>query len=235
MPVPNVILVEDDSALRESLMDCFDPSGLQAIAAGTAMQFYRLLASQSCDIVVLDIGLPDEDGLSILRFLREERPEIGVIVMTARSTAADRISGLQTGADLYLVKPVEFAELEAAIRNLSRRLGTQARPENGARHPGNVWLFQQQNLRLIAPNNTAVALTNQECRLFNVLARTGDTAIPRGDLLEALGYPQTDAGHRSLNAALVRLRAKVTEATGLALPIQTLRGLGYVARNLLRE
>lgn len=235
MATPNVILVEDDDVLRESLMDCFDPSGLRAVAAGTAMQFYRLLASQPCDIVVLDIGLPDEDGLSVLRFLREERPEIGVIILTARSTAADRVSGRQTGADLYLVKPVEFAELEAAIRNLSRRLSAHAYPESGAQQAGNVWLFRQQNLRLIAPNGASVDLTNQECRLFNAMARAGETAIPRRDLLKALGYPETDAGDRSLNAALVRLRAKVTEATGLALPIQTVRGLGYVARNLLHE
>jgi len=95
--------------------------------------------------------------------------------------------------------------------------------------------FQQQYLRLIAPNDASVARINQECRLFNVMARAGETANPRNDLLEALGYPKTDVGHRSLNAALLRLRAKVTEATGLALPIQTVRGLGYVARNLLRE
>lgn len=235
MSAPKVILVEDDKALRESLMDCFDPSGLQAAAAGTAMQFYRLLASQPCDIVVLDIGLPDEDGLSVLRFLREERPEIGVIILTARSTTADRISGMQGGADLYLVKPVEFAELEAAIRNLARRLGTQLPPEGGAQQPGNMWVFQQENFRLTAPNDISVALTTQECRLFNAMAQAGETAIPRSALLEALGYPETESGDRSLNAALVRLRAKVSEATGLALPIQTVRGMGYVARNLLRK
>ncbi|QYO77640.1 response regulator transcription factor [Devosia salina] len=235
MLAPNVILVEDDDALRESLMDCFDPSGLNAVSAGTAMQFYRLLASRPCDVVVLDIGLPDEDGLSILRFLHEQRPEIGVIIMTARGTVADRISGLQTGADLYLVKPVEFEELEAAIRNLSRRLSTQTAPDTGLPPAGKLWLFQNQNLRLIAPDNTPVPLTNLECRLLNVMARAGDSAISRADLLEALGYSETDAGHRGLNAALVRLRAKVTEATGLALPIQTLRGQGYVARNLIRE
>ena len=235
MPAPSVILVEDDDALRESLMDCFDPSGLSALAAGTAMQFYRLLASHRCDIVVLDIGLPDEDGLSILRFLREEKPEIGVIILTARGTTADRISGLQTGADIYLVKPVEFAELEAAIHSLSRRLTRHSSSKAGSQHASSVWLFQQRNLRLIAPNNAFVALTNQECRLLNVMVQAGETAISRSELLEALGYTETDAGHRSLNAALVRLRAKVTEVTGLALPIQAVRGLGYVARNLLRE
>lgn len=234
MPSPNVILVEDDTALRESLMECFMQSGIQAAEAGTALQFYRLLASHPCDIVVLDIGLPDEDGLSVLRFLRQEKPEIGVILMTARASVEDRVSGRKSGADLYLTKPVTFAELEAAIFNLSQRLRAQARPNAEAGNE-NIWLFQRQAFRLVAPNNTSITLTNKECRLFNVLSSAGEATIPRDDLLGALGYSQTDAGHRSLNAALVRLRAKVKELTGMDIPIQTVRGQGYVARNLHSE
>ncbi|MEJ2023350.1 MAG: response regulator transcription factor [Maritimibacter sp.] len=144
MASPNIILVEDDTLLRETLEECFTQSGIPVVAAASALQFYRLLASAPCDIVVLDIGLPDEDGLSILRFLRQEKPDIGVIMMTARSTVDDRISGLKSGADLYLTKPVEYEELELAIQNLARRLGAFQSGEAAAAQPVNGWLFQRQ-------------------------------------------------------------------------------------------
>ncbi|UOA29377.1 Transcriptional regulatory protein CusR (plasmid) [Pseudosulfitobacter sp. DSM 107133] len=234
MPSLNVILVEDNTALRESLMDCFAESGIRAVAAETALQFYRLLASSPCDIAILDIGLPDEDGLSILQFLRQEKPHIGAILMTARGSLNDRIAGLQTGADIFLTKPVEYVELEAALRNLSRRLGAQATSEN-IQATDDDWVFHKNSFRLIAPNNVAVPLTHQECRLVNGFAQAEGATVPRHEVLAALGYAQTDAGQRSLNATLVRLRAKVDKLTGLALPVQTIRGLGYVVRNLQSE
>ncbi|MEJ2030641.1 MAG: response regulator transcription factor [Maritimibacter sp.] len=235
MASPNIILVEDDTLLRETLEECFTQSGIPVVAAASALQFYRLLASAPCDIVVLDIGLPDEDGLSILRFLRQEKPDIGVIMMTARSTVDDRISGLKSGADLYLTKPVEYEELELAIQNLARRLGAFQSGEAAAAQPVNGWLFQRQALRLVAPNDKPIMLTHQECRLLSVFVQSGETTIPRNDLLKVLGYPPTESGDRSLNAVLVRLRAKAKESTGLALPIQTIRGQGYLARNLTGE
>lgn len=230
-PSPEIILVEDDVDLRESLMDCFAQSGFAAMAAGSALEFYRLLASHRCDIAILDLGLPDEDGLSIVRFLSEERPRTGIIILTARGTLPDRVSGFRTGADIYLVKPVEYAELEAAILSVRRRLEAQSR-NRGDDADTDAWKFDSQTLQLIAPNAVSVALTGQECRLVGALLAAKGDSVSRADLLAALGYAHDRSSHSRLNAVLVRLRAKVVQATGLALPIQTVRGQGYLAHNL---
>ncbi|MBB6428168.1 response regulator transcription factor [Sphingopyxis sp. JAI128] len=230
MPNIHLILVEDHADLRDSLMECLAQSGYDAVAAGSALEFYKLLASHRCDVAILDLGLPDEDGMSIVRYLRQEKPDTRIILCTARGTTADRIAGLRTGADLYLAKPVEYAELEAAIQSLSRRIGNAG--ENRSSRPDDDWVFHRQNLRLIAPNGLWAPLTTQECRFVGSFVAAGGSPVARTVLLDALGYADDESGHRSLNAVLVRLRTKVAHATDFALPVQAVRGQGYLAHQL---
>ncbi len=227
-----ILLVEDDNDLRESLMDCFHLSGFPAVSASSAREFYRLLISEPVSIAIIDVGLPDEDGFSIARFLREQKPETGIIMLTARGTAADRVKGFQQGADIYLIKPVEYPELEAAIQSLSRRL--PARTVNQGKEPsGNSgWFLDRVVFSLSAPNGKRVNITNREARLLTALLETSGALVLRADLLQALGYRDDEFGQRSLNAVVVRLRAKVEDQTGLPLPLSAVRGQGYVIRDM---
>lgn len=234
MSEPKIILIEDDADLRHSLVDCMAMTGFSVSAADSALQFYRLVAEDAFNVAIIDIGLPDEDGLSLARFLRQHRPGTGIIMLTARGSVSDRVVGFDTGADVYLVKPVDYEELEAAIRSVLRRL-------NGARHPAAGlmaddsaarWIFHRDSLSLTAPDGSTMGLSNREARLLITLIDSGDDIVSRSRLLGDLDYPDTEAGHRSLSAVFVRLRAKVEHATGLSLPIQTIRGQGYLAHGL---
>ncbi|SFK28901.1 response regulator transcription factor [Celeribacter neptunius] len=231
MPELTIILVEDDADLRESLLDCLHASGRNAYGAGSAREFYRLLATQEADIAVVDLNLPDEDGFSLIRFLREERPQTGIVLLSGHATVSNRIEGLRTGADVFLAKPVAYDEFDAAIQSVSRRLATLAGSDKGGQGAGS-WVFDQKGLRLIAYDGQMVFLTNQEARLLSILADADEKIVPHDTLLSRLGYSLDDAGKRCLSAVLVRLRSKVKDTTGLTMPIQALRGQGYLARGL---
>ncbi|MEJ2018484.1 MAG: response regulator transcription factor [Maritimibacter sp.] len=231
---PRLALVEDDTVLRDSLMDCFQLSEFPAHAVGSAREFYQLLVHEEIDIAIIDIGLPDEDGFSIARFLRQNLPATGVIMLTARGTAADRVKGHEDGADIYLVKPVEYDELEAAIHSLTRRLAMTAQADSGEGEgpSAELWELDKTEFRVTAPNGNSFGLTNKETRLAVALVQAVGQVVSRTDLLKTLGYFDDEAGQRSLNAVIVRLRAKAEMETGMGLPIQAIRGQGYVLRDM---
>ena len=229
-----IALVEDDRDLRESLQDCLTLSGYRVITAGSALDFYRLMVNHQFDIVVADVNLPDEDGFSIAHFLRANQPETGVIMLTGKGAPEDRARGYESGADIYLVKPVEFQELDAAITSLCRRISKSASsvPQAADLTAQHLWLFERDTINLTAPNGKTVKVTTREARLLSMLASHLKELVPRAYLMKALDYTDDPHGQRSLNAVVVRLRAKVEGSTGLPLPLQTVRGQGYVLHDL---
>ena len=233
-PDISIALIEDDHDLRESLYECLTVSGYRVLAASSALDFYRLLVNHSFDIVVADIQLPDEDGFSIARFLRANQPETGVIMLTAKAAIDDRVRGYESGADIYLVKPVEYQELDAAIVSLLRRVTRPAQQAASAAGVpvSHLWTFERDTLCLHAPNGTSLNVTGREARLISVLASSIKEVVSREDVMSALEYTDDPHGQRSLNAVVVRLRAKVEQTTSLSLPLQTIRGQGYVLHDL---
>lgn len=233
----NIALVEDDIDLRDTLTAYLRHSGLTVAATGSAIEFYQLLAQHTFDLVILDINLPDEDGLSIAKFLHEHLPDIGIIIMTARGLVRDRIAGLESGADIYLVKPVQGEELVASIESVLRRLSKTAAGlrQDDEEAVAQSWLFQKDLLRLIAPNGKSVPLTGLESRLLAALNLAGDDIVTQEQLLSCLDYSNDAVRRRNLAAIFVRLRAKIVDRTGASLPVQTLRGKGYKAYNLASE
>ena len=231
-----IALIEDDHDLRESLFECLALSGHTILTAHSALDFYRLMVNHTFDIVIADVSLPDEDGFSITRFLRANQPDIGVIMLTAKGSTDDRVRGYESGADIYMVKPVEYPELEAAITSLKRRL-VQPPPQGGVPglHGPYDWTFERDTLTLVAPNGTSLKVTTREARLLSHLASSTKELVHRTDLLQTLDYVDDMHGRRSLNAVVVRLRAKVEESTGLSLPLQTVRGQGYVLHDVVSK
>ncbi|MEJ1993104.1 MAG: winged helix-turn-helix domain-containing protein, partial [Maritimibacter sp.] len=138
------------------------------------------------------------------------------------------------GADIYLVKPVEYDELEAAIHSLTRRLAMTAPADGGVGEgpSAELWELDKTEFRVTAPNGNSFGLTNKETRLAVALVQAVGQVVSRTDLLKTLGYFDDEAGQRSLNAVIVRLRAKAEMETGMGLPIQAIRGQGYVLRDM---
>lgn len=227
----NVIVVEDDADLRDGLIECLRLSGLSASGVGSALEFYQELAASSFDIAVLDINLPDRDGYSIASFLAE-KTGLGIIIMTGRGQAEDRIRGFSNGADLYFVKPVDPKELVLAITNLARRLGERAPAADpamaittGATMP---WALDRAQWRLVTPAGKAVQLTAKEMQLVERLAMQGGIPVPRGELVRLLGHDMLSPESRGLDATIRRLRRKTLAATGQQLPVQTVQAVGLV-------
>lgn len=218
-----IALVEDNESLRTELMFHLTCAGhtVTGLADGAALDLH--LASQPCRLVVLDLGLPGEDGLSICERLRRDRPELGIVMLTARGMAHDRLAGLQGGADAYLIKPAPAEELLAVITNLLRRLdaavSTPAAP---------AWRFNQRKLTLTAPNGEILTLTHAEGLLLQTLQRNAPAPASRRQLVEALGGNYLDFAEHRLEVAISRLRRKLAQASPESEAIRAARGVGYL-------
>lgn len=210
----DVLVVEDHADLREEIVSYLQARGMTVRAADTGRAMDDAMAVRCPDVVLLDLGLPEEDGVSIARRLAGD-PRSGIIVITARGRVEDRILGLNAGADFYLVKPLDMRELEAAIASVMRRRGAPA-------EPAQVWRLEATRWRLIAPDGAAVTLSEAEVRLLTPFFETPDAIVDRQTLADRL---EIDA--RGIDLLVHRLRRKVEADAGKILPLRTLRFRGY--------
>lgn len=155
-----IILIEDDQILRESLVECLTLAGHKVTGVGCGLEFYQALVHATFMIAVVDVGLPDQDGFVLARYIRDNTA-MRIIMLTARSSVTDRVKGYDAGADLYLVKPVDLQELSAAISSLAGR----QRSVTGERLPRTAaekWHLVRDSWRLVPPGGLAVELTARE-------------------------------------------------------------------------
>jgi DNA-binding response OmpR family regulator len=217
----NIVAVEDEVALREEIVFHLQRDGHSVTGVGSAAALYRHLAIAPVDLIVLDLGLPDEDGLSVAAHVRALG--CGLVMLTARSAMEDRIRGLQQGADAYLAKPVDFGLLLATIASVFRRLG--AAPV--APVPFAEWRLDRANWRLHSPDGQAIPLTAKEASLLKMLFVAPGVAVDRRILMRSLQAGADDFDARRLEALVSRLRHKVLHHTPLQLPVKTVHGIGY--------
>lgn len=222
MGAPRVLAVEDDPVFRKLLTHSFRRFGLPLSLAENGAELDQALQDSAPDILLLDLGLPGEDGLSIARRIRRRHPRLGIVMITGRGAAQERLQGFQEGADLYFVKPVDLRELEAAIRNLHRRLVPPA-PVAGD------WSLQPHRSALRSPGGAEIPLTHNEHLFITRLLQQPGAAVERDDLMRALGYAPDPQGAHRLETLVSRLRQKArAKAPDEALPIRARHGSGYV-------
>ncbi|SMF49881.1 DNA-binding response regulator, OmpR family, contains REC and winged-helix (wHTH) domain [Azospirillum oryzae] len=236
-----IIVVEDEADLRDDLVEYLDRCGFEVRGASRGAELDRLLEAGPADVIVLDINLPDEDGFSVARRVRAGSPA-AIIMLTARSSLIDRVIGLELGADVYLVKPVDFREVEAQIKALMRRMQkgaesppaaeqVQPSPAAPAGAPGadlrKAWLFDDIEWRIQPPTGAAVPLTATEYKFLSLLVTAPGEAVSRQDISLALTGRDWDPYSRSIDSLVRRLRIKVEERSGCALPVQAVHGVGY--------
>lgn len=228
-----VAVLEDDQDLREDiLVPGLRDFGFDITAAGTAAELYRHMLKQSFDMVVLDIGLPDEDGLSVARHLRE-LSNLGIVMLTGNHGRTDRIRALRDGADAYLSKPADVELLAATLHSLSRRLrvtaeGAPSAPSIATDQARGSWRLETDGWCLVSPRNSVIALTVPERSLLHVLVAASGMPVGRETLISALTEDVYDFDPHRLDMLVHRLRRKISEQTGEASPLITARGTGYV-------
>lgn len=220
--MPNLILLEDEPVLRQELAEFLADSGFHVTEAATLAEFEQRFDPQRFCIVILDLGLPDGDGAALIARLRAASPDLGIVVLTARDTTSDKVSGLRDGADHYLGKSVDLDELAAIVGALSRRAGALAAPVVET-----VWRLQLGPRLLCAPGFDPIKLSHQDCIVLQALMVCAGEIVSRQQIVAALGERYLDYDQRRLDTQMRRLRRKVEQATGAPLPLRTARNAGY--------
>jgi len=225
----NVLVAEDEEELRNLLLEFLELSGINARGSESVQTFMAAYTDEPCDVAVVDLGLPDGCGHSIVSQLAATTNKPGIIVLSARCSNPDRVAAYENGADIFIQKPASPKELVFAIRNLHDRVAvTNTAPVPTAEAETN-WQFNDDLAELIAPNTISCKLTTKEQRLLRALSQhsdnNGETA--RDLILKALSYPDDEYGNRALESLIRRLRKKLRDETGLEAPIMTVHGLGY--------
>lgn len=224
------LMVEDQSDLRAAIEASLSMFGIKVHGVGSASEFRDALPIGQFDLAIVDLGLPDGNGLALVRNLTETPDGPGVIILTAAGETEDRIKGFASGADLYFTKPVDCRELAVAAIRLAQRLrrAPSFDPPPASSPPATAsWRLQPARWMLESPTGTAVNLTTKEMAFMQALAAANAT-VARSQLLSLLGYLDDDGGNRSLDALVRRLRIKADEALDGGLPIRTVHGVGYI-------
>ncbi|MQA25528.1 MAG: response regulator [Micromonosporaceae bacterium] len=214
-----VLLVEDDTSVAAAMESALRRRGYEVVRAATVAE---ALAAPRVDLVLLDFGLPDGDGIDVCRELRRRDDHVAIIAVTARGEERDRVVGLRTGADDYVVKPFSMAELQARIDAVLRRVVRTAPPAT-ARQIGPLRLDPAS--RQVTVDGEPVSLTRKEFELLVVLAQEAGSVVSRDRLLMEV-WRTTFAGGHTLEVHIGSLRSKLG-CPGL---VQTVRGVGYRLR-----
>ena len=218
-----VAVLEDDAELREEiLLPQLGEFGFDIRGFEVAEELYRAIEATRFDLLVLDINLPDVDGFTVARTLRE-KAAIGIVVLTGRRAAADQVKGLTEAADAWLVKPVEVEVLAATLHSLARRVRTAA-GEGGTPQ----WRLASEGWRLCAPDGRSMALNHSERRLLARLFETPGDLVSHDVLIRALVTAAEDVDQHRLEMLIHRLRRKVAAELGRSLPLRSVRSRGYV-------
>ena len=224
----HILVVDDDAAIRDLVREYLAEHDYQVSVAETGAEMDKVLAADIVDLVILDLKLPDEDGLAIARRLRESL-DIPIIILTGRKEEADRVMGLELGADDYVTKPFSQRELMARIKAVLRRTeGKRAsRRENTVRaYRFSGWELNTGTRRLKSPDGKNVDLTNSEYALLVAFLRAQQKILSRDQLLESSRL-HDDIYDRSIDVQILRLRRKVEDSPNQPKLIRTERGSGY--------
>ncbi|MBM2619659.1 response regulator transcription factor [Actinoplanes sp. LDG1-06] len=215
-----ILLVEDDHRVTAAMMTMLERRGYQVEHAATAT---AALAAAPCDLVLLDLNLPDGDGVEVCRALRERNEHLGIIAVTARGEERDRVVGLRSGADDYVVKPFSMVELQARIEALLRRTARAGLPAPQTVEFGPLLIdFSARTVRV---DGEPVVLTRKEFDILASLARQPGVVVTRERILLDV-WRTTWSGKHTLEVHVASLRAKLGRPT----LVQAVRGVGYCLR-----
>ncbi|MET3136140.1 two-component system OmpR family response regulator [Undibacterium sp. GrIS 1.2] len=225
-----ILIVDDDRDIRSLLADYLDGHGYSTLMAADGNAMWAALDSNQVDLVVLDLNLPGDDGLTLCRNLRA-KSMMPVIMLTARSEPLDRILGLEMGADDYLPKPFEPRELLARIRSVLRRTQSMTLGSNGEqvqRLKFSDWTLDLTARHLVSPEGMVIALSGAEFRMLNIFLDHPNRILNRDQLLNMTHGRDADPFDRSIDIQISRLRQKLREDARSPQIIKTVRNGGYV-------
>jgi two-component system, OmpR family, phosphate regulon response regulator OmpR len=223
-PKSRILVVDDDMRLRDLLLRYLSEQGFTVDAAHDAASMDRMLAAKSYEIIVLDLMLPGEDGLSICRRLRAAKSDVPIIMLTAKGDDVERIIGLEMGADDYLPKPFEPRELLARLRSILRR--TKGERSSEVLRFGRLEI--DADARQVRLDGEPCGLTSYQFAILLVLARRAGRVMSRDALMDLLKNERLEVFDRSIDVHVSRIRAVIEDDPKKPRRVITVRGAGYV-------
>jgi len=224
------LVVDDDHEIRTSLQAFLQRFGMEVTAAADGAAMRQAVAATAFDVIVLDLMLPDENGLALCRWV-QEISAVPVIMLTAQGDPVSRVMGLELGADDYVAKPFEPRELVARIHAVLRRTQkAEATPSAQARQVVRFegWTFDRLRRQLLSPDQVVIALSSAEYRLLSAFVDHAGRVLDRDQLIDLTRAPGVDVNDRSVDLAVSRLRQKLGDLPREPRLIRTLRGEGYL-------
>ena len=229
---PHVLAIDDDPAMRELIAEYLGENDLRVTAVATGEEMTRALAEHAIDVIVLDLRLASEDGMELARKVRAESA-IPIIMVTGRKDEADRVMGLELGADDYITKPFSPRELLARVRAVLRRYKVveellPARDEKRRAYRFGGWELNLRTRRLTSPTGERVELSNGEFSLLQAFCAAPRRILSRDQLLELSRLNRAEVYDRSIDVQILRLRRKIEPDPSRPDYIKTERGAGYM-------
>ena len=234
MVQPQIIVVEDDVAQRQLLVQYLCRQGLRVGGVADGIALRREIQRGVPSLVLLDVGLPGEDGFSLVRFLKEACPGTGVIMVSAAGDTIDRVAGLEAGADDYIAKPFEPRELLARVKSVLRRSGAAVGGVSSrSRVPLGRWTLDMERRLLVGIVGSDSAgqeerLAPGEFNLLKLFVENPNRPLARDWLLEVTSHREAEAFDRAIDLRVARLRRKIEPNSAHPEVIQTVRGVGYM-------
>ena len=224
----SILMVDDDAQIRQLLSDYLSGFGMSVVAVADGKAMAEALKESSFDLVILDLMLPGEDGLTLCRSLRSES-DIPILMLTARGETMDRVVGLELGADDYIVKPFEPRELVARIQTILRRTrGNRENPKEQNEVEFMGWRLNHVMRHLVSPKELLIPLSNAEFRLLTVFVEHPNRILTREFLLDSARGRDMEVFDRSIDILVSRLRQKLNDDSRTPTLIKTVRGEGYL-------
>jgi two-component system, OmpR family, response regulator len=227
---PHILVVDDQREICDVVQDYLSNEGYRVSVANDGATMRRIMAQNAVDLVILDLVLPGEDGLSLARSLRDESG-VGIIILTGRGDTVDRIIGLEMGADDYLPKPFHLRELLARVKSVLRRVsGRVAETTGGGRSNARFagWNLNLTSRELRSPSGKEVRLTTGEFDLLAAFVNNANQVLTRDRLLDLARNREAGPYDRTIDVQVGRLRRKLESDPQRPTMIKTVRGTGYI-------
>jgi DNA-binding response OmpR family regulator len=237
-PSTHLLVVDDDPEITRLIDRYFGSQGFRVSTAGDGAQMRRVLENEAVDLVILDLGLPGEDGFILTRYLREQWRG-PVIIVTGRGESVDRVVGLELGADDYVTKPFNLRELLARVRSVLRRTGEPAKTDKPRDMPKRFtfdgYTLDTQAHSLSDPNGQIIALTSGEFALLRVFVEHCNQVLTRDQLMTHIHGRDAGPFDRSIDVQIGRLRRKIETDPTQPQFIKSIRGTGYLFAPTVRR
>jgi two-component system phosphate regulon response regulator OmpR len=227
----HILVVDDEAEMRDALFEYLSLRGYRVSTAANGTQLRTVMTQDPADLILLDLGLPEEDGITLTRQLRR-KSKVGIIIVTAHGDFEDRVLGLEVGADDYVVKPFNFRELLARIHSVLRRRDEVSAPVSGT-HGDDVLTFgdlrlDRKSRKLTRFDGTDIDLSSGEYELLEVLAGSVGNPVSRDELMDRTVHRRWEVFDRSIDVRIGRLRRKIEQDPSRPKIIKTIRGIGYM-------